>query len=149
MLTFITVVTFRRIARLTPSLRDLSRRQHDRTDKANLCGHEFRVPKEHIAIAVKPFGILTNDNQVHRLYRLADAWQRFCGSNVRKQIETFSKVARNIDPAFLGRRIAHVVVRPQDESVRCRNGVDGTLRHRRAMRCQRRLPYCLLIELQA
>ena len=95
----------------------------------------------HVAVGVKPFGILADDDEVHR--RSTPVLKTFAGSaraHVRKQIELDPQFSGDIDAACVARRIVGRRNGPKDDAVGPPAGIEDGRGKRRTDTPQRGEP---------
>src|SRR6185437_15266351 len=95
--------------------------------------HELAGADRHVAIRVKSFGVLSDDQEIHAWTDRRDSRVGPGRTQVREELEVLAQHPTRVELDALLRRVRHRVVGPENPSVAASEGFDGGLRERDAV----------------
>jgi hypothetical protein len=96
-------------------------------------GHELAAALVHVTVRIKALGALAHDDQIHRPRGAPDARARSRRTHVGVEVELDPECRRDVDPAFIPRRVVEVRDRAEEHAVDLARALEHAIRKRRAV----------------
>ena len=96
--------------------------------------HELAGAVEHVAVRIHALGRFAHDDEVHRGAAMRHAGAGAGGADIGVEVELDAELGRDVDAAFVARRVVEMRDRPEDDAVDFAGAGENAVRHGGAVR---------------